>query len=189
MRWKGRRRAILTGIFALTLSVALASGAGPKTRLASQTSTGEPAANGSDVTAISGNGQRAAFQSNSANLPGANGKEQVYAYDLKTGKLKLASQDGVGDPGDQASFDPWLSGSGRFVAFRSMASNLPGGDGSTGEIYVRDLKRGITRLASRNPDGDPADGSANDASISDGGRFVAFESAAPNLPGSASISS
>ena len=187
MRWRGSRRAIFIGIFALTLSFALASGAGPKTRLASQTSTGDPAANGTDGTAISGNGKRAAFHSSSANLPGANGEVQVYVYDLETEKLKLASKDEMGDSADDASSDPWLSASGRFVAFRSAASNLPGGNGSTAQIYVRDLKKKATSLASQSAEGDPVDNSATDPSISDSGRFVAFSSGASNLPGSASI--
>jgi TolB protein len=190
MRWKGSRRAISVGIFALTLSAAVASGAGTKTRLASQTSTGDPAATGSDYTAISGSGKQAAFNSTSANLPGANGKAQVYVYDLRTHKLKLASQDELGDPGDQSSGDPWLSGSGRFLAFASAASNLPGGDGASGQAYVRDLKKGLTTLASASPDGDPVEGSASDPSISDDGRIVGFAATAgPNMPGAGSIGS
>jgi hypothetical protein len=76
-----------------------------------------------------------------------------------------------------------LSGSGRYLQFNADGANLPGGDGSTTFTYVRDLRRGKTRLASRAPGGGAPDEEAQNGSISADGRFVAFESGADNLGG------
>jgi hypothetical protein len=77
-----------------------------------------------------------------------------------------------------------MSGKGRFVIFSASDDALPGAD-STRDIYVRDRKRGRTRLVSKNSAGEPADADSSDAmAISQNGRFVAFAAEANNFPGS-----
>ena len=56
--------------------------------------------------------------------------------------------------------------------------------GARNRAYVRDRKTGKTKLVSRSNSGDPGDDDSYDPTISDNGRFVAFESYAGNLPGS-----
>jgi Tol biopolymer transport system component len=73
-----------------------------------------------------------------------------------------------------------ISGSGRFVAFESRATNLPGGQAAVSQIYVRDTRNGTTALASRTSAGEPGDGDSTRPAFSDG-RYVAFESVATNL--------
>jgi Tol biopolymer transport system component len=72
------------------------------------------------------------------------------------------------------------------VAFYADGSNLPGGDGSTDEIYVRDLHKGTTSLVSRAANLDPANAYAEYPSISLDGRWVEFYSGATNLGGNPS---
>ena len=78
-----------------------------------------------------------------------------------------------------------ISGDGRFVVFTVDDDALPGAAG-TRDVYVRDLVRGTTRLVSQTSAEEPADaGSSDSVAISGSGRFVAFSSAAENLPGGA----
>ena len=89
----------------------------------------------------------------------------------------------VGPGGVQAngfSFDPALSGGGRFVAFESSATNLVPGDTSRdGGVFVRDRETGTTRRVSLGPGGVP--GGGGKPGISANGRFVAFVSTSSNL--------
>jgi hypothetical protein len=180
---------VIVGVVAFA-AVALAGGSEPKTSLVSRSNSGDPASGGySTVGGITPNARWVAFDSDADNLPGAStGDNQVYLRDRKTGKTKLVSRSNSGDPGDDNSYDPTLSDDGRFVAFESYASNLPGSVGPTyDQAYVRDLKNGKTILISRTTGGDPATGGySEDASISGNGRLVAFESEGTNLPGSIS---
>jgi len=83
----------------------------------------------------------------------------------------------VGPDGAQAeggeffgSFSPSISADGRFVAFRSSATNLVPGVTEPG-TFVRDRKTGTTELV----------GPGDEGSISADGRFVVFRSSATNL--------
>ena len=77
---------------------------------------------------------------------------------------------------------PAQSASGRFVAFVSAATNLvPGDTNGVEDVYVRDRVRGTVTRVSVGPRGRQADAGSVDASVSAGGRYVAFVSAATNL--------
>lgn len=67
--------------------------------------------------------------------------------------------------------------------FQARATNLPGSDPSFDHAYVRDLKRGRTRLLGRAANGNPGDARSDTISISRNGHWAAFESAATNLGG------
>jgi Tol biopolymer transport system component len=158
-----------------------------KVRLVDQTSQGTVANGASDDVSISGNGRYVAFDSAASNLPGGSGPgEQSYLRDLRSGKTKLVSQTTAGHPQNDYSYYPHVSGDGRYVAFYSDASNLPGGDGSTDQIYVRDVREGKTSLISRAANLDPANAYAEYPSISLDGRWVEFYSGATNLGGNPS---
>jgi Tol biopolymer transport system component len=84
--------------------------------------------------------------------------------------------------GNQASDRPSLSQTGRFVAFDSLAGNLVAGDtNAASDVFVRDHVRQTTERVSVASDGSQANGASRNASISDDGRFVAFETDASNL--------
>lgn len=102
-----------------------------------------------------------------------------------TGVLN-ASRVSVGSGGNQAnnnSFQPAISASGRYVAFQSNASNLVADDTNNfSDIFVYDIKTGITSRVSVDPGGIEGNNAANgDPAISVDGRYVAFESYASNL--------
>jgi Tol biopolymer transport system component len=153
-------------------------------RLVDRTSQGAAANGQSYDVSISGNGRFVAFDSYATNLPGGSGPGlQSYLRDLKLGMTKLVSQSTTGHPQNGYAYYPHVSGDGRYVAFYADGSNLPGGDGSTDEIYVRDLHKGRTSLVSRAANLDPANAYAEYPSISLDGRWVEFYSGATNLGG------
>ena len=96
------------------------------------------------------------------------------------------SRNNAGDPQDGDASRGHVSGDGHYVVFRAAATNLPGGDGSTNQIYGRDMRERRTRLLSRAGNGDPADSDADEASISLDGDWAAFFSDADNLGGNTS---
>ncbi len=96
--------------------------------------------------------------------------------------ITRASVSSAGVQADGGSGDQVLSSNGRYVAFESWATNLVAGDtnGDT-DIFVRDLLQRSTERVSLNSAGEEADNYSAQPSISDAGRYVAFESNATNL--------
>jgi hypothetical protein len=140
---------------------------------------------------LSPNGRFVAFTSYSSNLVANvddNNAEDVFVRDLKTGTTLLASVNRAGRTGNGGLLTlslsiPALNANGRFVAFTSSSSDLVANDtNGTYDVFVRDFKTGITRLASINNAGT---NSGNDLSyqavLSPDGRFIAFTSNANNL--------
>ncbi len=93
------------------------------------------------------------------------------------------------DSEDADSRPPALSADGRFVAFSSFANNLVGNDTNfTEDVFLRDTCAGAaagctpstTRISLTSDDGE-SDGDSLFPSISEGGRFVSFQSNALNL--------
>ena len=183
------RRAGAALVVLVAVAALPATAAGPKTRLASQANNGDPAADGTDGTAISGDGTVAAYVSDADNLPQGDGTvAQIYVRDFEAEKTRLVSRTSGGEAADESSSnDPWLSATGRLVAFRSTATNLPAGDGTNFQIYVHDRETGKTRLASMNSMGDAGDEGSSAPSLSGDGRHVSFRSGAGNLPEAGSI--
>ena len=97
--------------------------------------------------------------------------------------IEQASRDTVGDPGDDHSSNAAIDGSGRYVAFESIAGNLVGADtNGLRDVFVRDLQTNATeRVSLANGLGESSDGVSRDASISADGRYVAFESTATDM--------
>lgn len=133
---------------------------------------------------ISAEGRFVAFVSLAENLIAGdnNGMSDVLVYDRVTGNLELIT---VGDDGQQADFAskyPAISADGRFVAFQTKASNLvPGDDNEMYDVFVRDRYLQVTELVSRAAEGGVGNHDSQHPSISDNGRFVAFDSWADNL--------
>ena len=96
-----------------------------------------------------------------------------------------------GAAGDDDSQLPAVSGDGRFVAFRSLASTLvPGDTNEVGDVFVHDRSTGVTervsvdsreRQAVDADQGGVLDSNFGPPAISADGRFVAFASSATNL--------
>jgi Tol biopolymer transport system component len=153
------------------------------TTLVSQNNLGCPGTGPmSDYPSISADGRYVAFQSDSINLPGANGFIQIFVRDLQSGTASLVSKSTLGAPGLNLSFKSSISADGRFVAFYSSANNLvPVDTNGRADVFVHDRLTGTTTLVSVDSVGLQGDGSSVMPSISADGRFVAFESYATNL--------
>jgi Tol biopolymer transport system component len=92
--------------------------------------------------------------------------------------------DGAGAQANGASAEPSLSADGRYVAFRSAASNLVGSDtNAADDIFVRDRTAGTTTRVSVGAAGLQANGASGAPAVSGNGGFVAFHSSASNLVG------
>jgi Tol biopolymer transport system component len=159
----------------------------PATVLVSAGKAGKGGDGNSLEAAISGDGRYVVFASRARNLSAAakSGKREIFVKDVKTGTVTLASRaDGAaGAAAEGNSYDPSISGDGRYVAFSSGAENLSPEDAAFNDVFVRDLVAGTTTLVSRasGATGAAGDGESTDASISADGRHVAFVSSANNL--------
>ena len=94
------------------------------------------------------------------------------------GSTQLAS-DNAGEEGNSASNFPDISGNGQFVTFASDATNLVTPD--RGSIFVRNLDTGAVEQVDFGLAGVANNGTSSNPSISDDGRYVAFESSGSNL--------
>jgi Tol biopolymer transport system component len=87
-----------------------------------------------------------------------------------------------GAQGNNYSGSPSISADGRYVAFRSEATNLVAGDtNNTADVFVRDRLAGTTERVSLSTAGVQGNNFSGYPSISADGRIVAFASVATNL--------
>jgi len=140
-------------------------------------------------------GQHVAFETDEAGVvPGdTNGAADVFVRDRATGTTRRISVTSSGGEGLGASNSPSISASGRFIAFSSRSDlENGGGIGSNIEIYVHDRDpdgNGVfdeagfvsTTRVVRGDSGQNANAALEKPSISDNGRYVAFQTAADNL--------
>lgn len=98
------------------------------------------------------------------------------------GNITRVSVDSNGAQANNYSKSPAISANGRFVAFRSNASNLVIGDtNATEDVFVRDHLVGATTRVSVDSSGVEANGYSGSPAISSDGQFIAFPSYASNL--------
>ena len=145
---------------------------------------GVPANGSSYFSMISANGRYVTFQSSASNLVARdeNGEVDIFVYDRDTGRTECVSVAHDGGEANDSSRDAAISGDGRFVVFTSNASNLvPEDMDSTADIFVYDRQQQTIELVSVADSGVKANGSCENPSISDDGRFVVFASSASNL--------
>lgn len=111
----------------------------------------------------------------------------VYVLDRSNGESTLVSVNSDGEAANAESFEPEISGDGRFVVFRSAATNLVAPSSSPsnfgeGEVYLHDRQTGTTSLVSTVADsGEPSGTSDGVQDISTDGRFVVYNSDADNI--------
>ena len=173
----------LGSIFALGSAMPAAWAHGTTERVS--VSSGGAQGNGySFDPAISADGRFVAFASDATNLvPGdTNSTADVFVRDRQTGTTRRVSVSSGGAQGNDVSSDPAISADGRFVAFKSDATNLvPGDTNDSDDIFVHDRQTGTTRRVSVSSGGAQGNGDSLSPAISADGRFVAFESCATNL--------
>jgi Tol biopolymer transport system component len=151
-------------------------------RLASVASNGRQGNHPSFRPRISANGRYVSFVSAADNLVRGddNDARDVFVHDLRRGGTVIASLGDGGQLPDDGSSGAAISADGRYVTFDSFAENLDPHAPDDSNVYVRDLRRGTTTLASGGLGG-PSTNSGLAPSISDDGRRVAFESFSPQL--------
>jgi Tol biopolymer transport system component len=149
------------------------------TKRASVSSTGHQGDGDSWSEAISADGRYVALTSEASNLVArdTNDESDVFVRDRKRHKTSRVSVSTTEHQGDRGTYSAAISADGRYVAFTSYASNLVSKDTHKNTLFVRDRKLGTTRRMSGT--GPPGRGSG--AAISADGRYVAFDSHAPNL--------
>jgi Tol biopolymer transport system component len=138
----------------------------------------------SNKPSISSDGRYVAFISDASNLVAddSNASQDVFVYDRQAGEIRRVSVASDGTQGNNRSYDTKISANGQWVVFASDASNLVTGDtGPYSDVFVTNLQTNQTRRISVGLEGAEAAGSSSAPSISDDGRFIAFESNANNL--------
>ncbi len=139
---------------------------------------------------VSDDGRFVAFRSEATNLGvHANGSFEttVYVYDFKQRRIETVSREsnfGLGAAGD--SRDEEISGNGRFVVFRTDATNLGGPIVANQNVYVYDRRNDRVELVSRRSQkagGAGANQNSDGPSISANGRYVSFQTRSTNLGG------
>ncbi len=159
---------------------------GITTTLVSVDSSGAQGNGASSEPSISADGRYVAFKSDAANLVGGdtNGLSDIFVRDLNLNTTTRISVDSSGAQGNNASDKPFISADGRYVTFRSFATNLVGGDTNVGpDVFVRDLTLNTTTRVSVDSSGAQGNGGSDTPSISTDGRYVTFRSVATNLVG------
>jgi Tol biopolymer transport system component len=99
----------------------------------------------SSEPAISADGGWVAFSSSASNLVSgdANNAQDVFIRDLTAQRTELVSINKTGaGPGNAASYTPAVSATGRYVLFRSKATDLATGSYSGTNLFLRDRQLG-----------------------------------------------
>jgi len=126
---------------------------------------------------------------------------QDYIYDRLSRKLSIVSMSAAGQPGDGHSYDAAVSGNGRYYIFESDAHNLGPNDPPGYDLFLKDLRTGAVELIAtaapltptQNSESDPSMGEHVEQhvegnvgyffpSLSDDGRYVAFQTPKAILP-------
>jgi Tol biopolymer transport system component len=154
------------------------------TERVSVATSGAQANHVSDWLSISADGSLVVFQSYATNLVSGdlNLDSDVFVRDRALGTTTRVSVDSAGAEGDGYSGAASIDPEGRYVAFKSSASNLVAGDtNQSADVFVRDLATGTTVRRSVDSTGSQVGGTSLDPAITAGGRVVAFESYASDL--------
>ena len=111
-----------------------------------------------------------------------NDYDDVYVRDVAGSATSRASVSSAGVEGNKESLFPDITPDGRYVTFYSAASNLVAGDtNARGDIFRRDRVTNTTTRVSVSSAGAQGNNGANNAAISDDGRYVAIMSYDSNL--------
>ena len=137
------------------------------------------ATDGALNASVSDGGRFVAFQSDSSDLTAVDtgGQTNIYVRDTLTQETRLVSLNFDGELADGDSFNPSISGDGRFVAFETTATDLVqfsgDGNGAGRDVVVFDLVTGNRFHLTQNSDA-PSAGESFAPTISADGTTVVF---------------
>ena len=143
----------------------------------SLSSAGAQGGDSSCCGVVSGDGSLVAFNSVATNLVAhdTNGVQDVFVRDVAGAKTRRVSVSSDGAQANGPSRIDDISSDGRFIVFRSAASNLvPRDTNHHVDVFVRDLTAGTTRRVTNTRKGVQGKMDAGQASISANGDFVIF---------------
>ena len=138
----------------------------------------------SDLAACSTDGRYVAFESYAANLVAGdtNFAQDVFVRDRQTGVTTRVSVSSAGVQGNSNSYEPDISGDGRFVTFTSIASNLVAADYNLkSDVFLHDRQTGVTTRISEGVSGAEVKWPSDSCRISTDGAYVVFVSSGNNL--------
>lgn len=147
-------------------------------------SSGNPANDHSNRSAISGDGRYVAFSSDASNLASGdtNGMTDIFVRDRSSGTTTRVSVSSSGGESNGYSDFPSISYDGRYVVFESSASNLVSGDSNgVDDVFMHDMQTGTTTVESTDGTGTIGNNYSEHPDVSADGRFVTFASYASNL--------
>jgi Tol biopolymer transport system component len=148
-----------------------------ETTQVSVASDGSPGNDDSEEPTISADGRYVAFSSAASNLVPDDGNDavDVFLHDRRSGETRRVSVASDGAEGDAGSEHAAISADGRYVAFRSGASNLVTNDtNGRDDVFVHDHRSGETVLVSLDSSATWGNDNCGFPSLSGDGRFVAF---------------
>ena len=135
------------------------------------------ASNYSNNAVVSGDGRTVAYEGYEARLPLAKARGEIGVLARTAGAaepVSVSSVPGRTDP--RSAYNPAVSADGRFVAYEEAAGNLNFAKRyGAMAVWVRDLRRGVTRVGSP-PLDEGVKRSAYNPTISGDGRWIAYES-------------
>lgn len=147
-------------------------------------SGGALANNDSDRGSLTPDGRWLCFGSRASNLDPlkTNTGWDVFVRDLQYDTVAVVSTSTGGVLGNGWSLDPTISDDGRYVAFRSAATNLGGTDtGQHDDVFLKDLQTGVLVRLSNSTTGGESNGDSVTPHVTGDGRFVFYCTAATNV--------
>jgi Tol biopolymer transport system component len=163
------------------------------TELVSVSSTGHAqdhsiATGFNQVSDLSRDGRYVAFDSDASTLVhhDLNHRTDVFVRDRAKKTTEIVSESNSGFEGNNDSFSPVITPSGRFVAFESLASNITPDDAKGEDIFVRDRHLETTSVADVSATGAPKGPEVTDQllqrpALTSNAEVVAFASTASDL--------
>jgi archaellum component FlaF (FlaF/FlaG flagellin family) len=133
---------------------------------------------------ISGDGRYVVFESSAENLVTGdhNSRTDIFVRDRTANTTTRVSLSNTGAQANNDCYEPRITSDGRYVVFRTIASNLVTGDtNAKNDVFVRDRQSNTTTRVSVASNGGRINGDAVTPAISNDGRFVAYESNATNI--------
>jgi Tol biopolymer transport system component len=139
---------------------------------------------GSSYPGISADGRYVTFVSGASNLVrgDTNAVEDAFVRDRRRGTTTRISVSTKRAQADGYSYQTKINASGRYVTFGSAAANLvPGDTNGEQDVFVRDVRTGVTTRQSVTARGTQANNACLEPAISADGRHVGFMSWSSNL--------
>ncbi len=139
-----------------------------------------------ELVDVSGDGRFVSFLSRATDLVAGSFSgfsSHLYVRDRDAALTFVVDDPGGGAEANGSVTQAAMSANGRFFAFLSNASNLSPADGNGDgfDVFFRDLAQSNVELANLSTDGEQGNAEPENPTLSDNGRFVAFDSSASNL--------